>query len=111
MGNHPSAPIPIQWFAAPLHIINEPSKLPYYEAVIRKIFDRAETFPQLRLDFINCPVKSTVNLAGEAFLFYGLEDDLYNAGFRPMEIPNQGMDEKERLAFREMILNGGKLNG
>lgn len=104
-------PISIIWYQAPSTVSTDPIHLPYYMAVMNKINDRASTFPNMQLDFIFCPVNDTINLAGETMLFLNLEQDLYNAGFRPMEIPNRGMDAQQRLEFREMILHGGRLNG
>lgn len=108
--NLPTPQVVVVWYQAPQHIVTSPEKLPYYEGVMRKIQDRASVFPQLQLDFIFCPVTDMVNLAGETMIFAGLEQDLWNAGFRPVEIPNNGMDQQERQEFRDMILQGGKLH-
>ena len=107
----PLPPIPVVWYAAPTSVATDPTHLPYYLAVMGKLQDRSDTFPNLQMEFIYCPVKDTINLSGEAMLFVNFEQDLFNAGFRPVEIPNNGMDQKERALLREVILNGGKLHG
>lgn len=103
--------ITVQWWQAPTQVATEGDKLPYYQAVLDSLAHRIEVFPQIQFEFINDPVTDTINLAGETLAFANLEQDLLNAGFRPKEIPNLGMDGYERNALKELILNGGKYNG
>ncbi len=104
-------PISVIWYQAPSDIATDSIHYPYYEKVMQVLEQRQDTFPNLQFEFIFDPETNTINFAGETLLFVNLEQDLYNAGFRPMDIPNQGMDEKQRFAFREMILRGGRLHG
>lgn len=101
----------LTWYQAPQARATSPKHLEMFQRLQLIIEQRKVMLPDKRCEHVYDPVGNTINFAGHPDFFIGLADDFRQAGFDLREVSGDAMDQQQRDAFREMIINGGSYNG